>query len=85
MAFSWELEGIVECGHTCDDPWEFAFLLILTFDDRFDDAGMVGAKVDEAVCNAGLYDGLVKVPRVMFVLVGSRTSHSASKKANEAV
>lgn len=39
---------------TGDDAWELAFLLILAFDDCFDDAGMVGAKVHEAVGYARL-------------------------------
>jgi hypothetical protein len=34
---------------TGDDPRELAFLLILTFDYRFDDGGMIRPKIDEAM------------------------------------
>lgn len=43
---------------TSDDLRELAFLLILTFDDGFNDGGMVGAQVHKDVCDACLPDGL---------------------------
>lgn len=77
---------------TCEDAWELAFFLLLAFDDGFDDAGVVGTEVDEAVGYAGLcfrWSRLV----VGWVLLGEgkgwgkgvRTSQRASKKAKEAV
>ena len=43
-----------------DDAWEGIFPLLLPFHDRFDDAGVVGAEVDEAVRDAGLEYGCVR-------------------------
>jgi hypothetical protein len=39
---------------TGDDPRKLALLLILALDDRFNDTGMIGSKIDEAVSNASL-------------------------------
>ena len=39
---------------TRDDAWEVTILLVLSFDNCFNDARMVRAKVDEAMCDAGL-------------------------------
>jgi len=68
---------------TCYDAGQFEVLL-LSFDNGFDDGRVVAAQVDEAVCYTGL-----------LILVSSRsgrrrledciTSHNASKKADEAV
>ena len=43
---------------TCDDLGELALLLILAFDDGFDDGGMVGPKVDKDVTDAVLPERL---------------------------
>jgi hypothetical protein len=43
---------------TGDDLRELAFLLILTFDDGFDDGGMVGAQVRKDMCDACFPDSL---------------------------
>lgn len=42
----------------CDYLWELTFLLILAFDDGFDNGGVIRAQIDEAVRNAGLPNGL---------------------------
>ena len=43
-----------------DDLGELALLFVLPFDHGFDDAGVVGAKVHEAVGDACFPDGLEK-------------------------
>jgi hypothetical protein len=39
---------------TCYDLGELALLLVLSFDDRFDDGRVVGTKVDEDMCDTCL-------------------------------
>jgi hypothetical protein len=40
-----------------DDPWKVPLLFILTFDNRLDDRWVIGAEIDENVCDTGLVDG----------------------------
>lgn len=39
---------------TCDDPGKVPFLLVLTLDNGFHDGGVVGAQVDEDMCDTSL-------------------------------
>lgn len=39
---------------TRNNTWKLVFLLILPFDNGFDDAGMIRAQVDEAIGYASL-------------------------------
>ena len=67
-----------------NNAWELAFLLILPFDDSFDNTGMIGAQVDKAKGYAGL-EARSQLWQRSHIGRSKRTSHSASRKANEAV
>lgn len=67
---------------TGDDPRESTTGFMLVLGDRIEDAGMIGAKIDEAVCDSSL--AMIR-NKEFLAKQDIRTSHRASKKADEAV
>lgn len=67
---------------TSDHAWKPSLPLRLALDHCLENAGMVRTKVHEAVRHSGLYGGQCLNGRP---ITWTRTSHSASKKASDAV
>ena len=65
-----------------NDPRESTTGFMLFLSDCIQYAGMIGAKIDEAMCDSSL--AMVR-NKAFSVKQDIRTSHKASKKADEAV
>jgi len=69
---------------TCDDFWKLAILFMFAFDNSFNDARMIGSKVD--------YTAAIKTKSTLTIVILNLpktwvipASHIASKNAKEAV